>query len=155
MLRIMAGMHQKDSCPRRTGYWIIWQLTLLCFRLKRNAWSPVVHAMRQFWAGSRPALYFALCLVRQRIHAVRQSTGVFHILRELVEYGSSGRFSTCSFSAFAVHDAPRAVFLRCPQAPDARHHGGMDQKDSFLRGFWWRFHRCSSWSGESFSPGGA
>ena len=22
---------------------------------------------------------------------------------------------------------------------------GMDQKDSFLRGFWWRFHRCSSW----------
>ena len=27
--------------------------------------------------------------------------GVFHILRELVDYGSSGRFSTCSFSAFA------------------------------------------------------
>ena len=27
--------------------------------------------------------------------------GVFHILRELVDYGSSGRFSTCSFSVFA------------------------------------------------------
>ena len=27
--------------------------------------------------------------------------GVFHILRDLVDYGSSGRFSTCSFSAFA------------------------------------------------------
>ena len=23
MLRIMAGMHQKDSCPRRSGNWII------------------------------------------------------------------------------------------------------------------------------------
>ena len=52
MLRIMAGMHQKDSCPRRTGYWIIWEMTSLRFRLQRNASSPVVHAMRQFWAGS-------------------------------------------------------------------------------------------------------
>ena len=41
MLRIMAGMHQKDSCPRRTGNWIIWEMTSLCFRMQRNAWTSV------------------------------------------------------------------------------------------------------------------
>ena len=27
MLRIMAGTHQMDSCPRRSGNWIFWEMT--------------------------------------------------------------------------------------------------------------------------------
>ena len=27
MLRITAGMHRKDCCPRRTGNWIFWEMT--------------------------------------------------------------------------------------------------------------------------------
>ena len=131
-------------------------------------------------------------LVRQRIHAVRQSTvffifyvnwwimdphvdsrpalfqcllgstadtcgasvyGVFHILRDLVDYGSSGRFSTCSFSAFAwFHSEYKfmrqstwlvflvtmhlALFLFFPVLRPLMLDimAGMDQKDSFLRG---------------------
>ena len=101
MLRIMADMHQKDSCLRRARSWIIWQMTLLCFRLQRNAWSPVVHAMRQFWAGSRPALRILRCAWSTAATCGASGYGVFQILRELVDYGSSGQFSACSFSAFA------------------------------------------------------
>ena len=89
--------------------------------------------------------------------------GVFHILRDLVDYRSSGRFSTCSFSAFAwfnseykflrqstwlvflvtTHLALFSFVVLRPLMLDIM--AGVDQKDSFLRGFWWRFHRCSSW----------
>ena len=30
--RIMAGMLQKDSCPRRTGIWIIWEMACIFLR---------------------------------------------------------------------------------------------------------------------------
>ena len=33
------------------------------------------------------------------------------------------------------HDAPRAVFLRCPQAPDARHHGRYGPEGQFYARF--------------------
>ena len=33
------------------------------------------------------------------------------------------------------HDAPRAVFLRCPQAPDARHHGRYGPEGQFCARF--------------------
>ena len=81
--------------------------------------------------------------------------GVFHI-RELVDYGSSGRFSTCFFSAFAwfnsgykflrqstwlvflvtTHLALFSFVVLRPLMLDIM--AGMDQKDSFMRGFWWR-----------------
>ena len=46
MLCIMAGTHQKDSCPRRTGNWTVWEMTSSCFRMQRNAWTSVLHAVR-------------------------------------------------------------------------------------------------------------
>ena len=45
---------------------------------------------------------------------------------------------TCSTSVYLAglpgHDAPRAVFLRCPQAPDARHHGRYGQEGQSMTG---------------------
>ena len=97
--------------------------------------------------------FSAHCLVRQRSHAVRQFTEYFIFYVYWGGYGSPDRFSTCSFSAFAWfnsehkflrqstwlvfpgHDAPRAVFLRCPQAPDARHHGRYGPEGQFYARF--------------------
>ena len=64
MLRIMAGMHQKHSCPRRTGNWIIWEMTSLCFRTQRNAWTSMLHGMRQptvLWFFPRPLFLTVTC----------------------------------------------------------------------------------------------
>ena len=36
---------------------------------------------------------------------------------------------------------------RTPHTPhNTTHTTPHTQKDSFMRGFWWRFHRCSSWT---------
>ena len=78
--------------------------------------------------------------------------GVFHFLRLLVGYGSTGRFSTCSFSAFAwfnceykfmrqstwlvflvtMHLALYSFVVLRPLMLDIM--AGLDQKDNFLRG---------------------
>ena len=38
VLGILAGMDQKDSCPRRTGYWFFWKMTSMSFCIQRSAW---------------------------------------------------------------------------------------------------------------------
>ena len=38
VLCILAGMDQKDSCPRRTGYWFFWEMTSMSFCIQRSAW---------------------------------------------------------------------------------------------------------------------
>ena len=57
------------------------------------------------------------------------------------------------------HYAPRAVFLRCPQAPDVRHHGRYGPEGQFFARFLVAFPQVQlaamSCGGESFSPGGA
>ena len=101
---------------------------------------------------SRPALFVCVVLGSTADTCSASVYGVFHI-RELVDYGSSGRFSTCSFFSVCLvqqwiqvsasvyvaglpgHDAPRAVFLRCPQAPDARHHGRYGPEGQFYARF--------------------
>ena len=62
--------------------------------------------------------------------------------------GSTVDTSSCVSlrGCLAGHDAPRAGFLRCPQAPDDRRHGRHGPEGQFSAGFWWRFHRFSSWT---------
>ena len=47
MPRIMAGTHQKDSCLRCTGKLDYLGEDLIMFPYHRNAWTSVLHAMRQ------------------------------------------------------------------------------------------------------------
>ena len=47
MLRIMAGMHQKDSCSRCTGKLDYLGDDFTMFPYDRNAWTSVLHALRQ------------------------------------------------------------------------------------------------------------
>ena len=51
------------------------------------------------------------------------------------------------------HDAPRAVFLRFPQAPDARHHGPVWTRRTVLCEVFGDV--AMSCGGDSFSPYGA
>ena len=44
MLRITAGMHRKDSCLRRTGNWIIWEITWY-FSTVPCIWKSLVRAV--------------------------------------------------------------------------------------------------------------
>ena len=44
MLRITAGMHRKDSCPRRTGNWIFWEMTWY-FSTTPCIWKSLVRAV--------------------------------------------------------------------------------------------------------------
>ena len=72
--------------------------------------------------------------------------GVFHFLRDFMDYGSSGRFSTCSFSVFAWFNSGYK-YLRRPLMLVIL--AGMDQEDSLLL---WQWHvqggfcrlRCTS-----------
>ena len=48
MFGIMADMNQRDSCPRRTGNWIFWEMTSMSFCIQRSAWfDQWIHALRQ------------------------------------------------------------------------------------------------------------
>ena len=130
MLDIMAGMEQKNSYVLLFASWLVWT--------------------RRISSGSSP--YSSLCLVRQRIHAVRQFTEYFllyaywWIMDPQVDsrpalfqrlLGSTVDTSTCVSlrGCLPGHDAPRAGFLRCPQAPDARHHGRNGPEGQFSAGF--------------------
>ena len=149
---------------RRRGY---------CLRIQRNA-CPQWYMLRVSLRSVSFARFFhrekvdygscsrfstcpfsAHCLVRQRLHAVRQFTEYFIFYVYWGGYGSSGRFSTCSFSAFAwfnsehkflrqstwlvflvtTHLALFSFVVLRPLMLDIM--AGMDQKDSFMRGFWW------------------
>ena len=53
VLGILAGMEQKDSCPRRTGYWFLWEMTSVGFCIQRSAWFDSGYmrcvSLRGFW----------------------------------------------------------------------------------------------------------
>ena len=53
VLGILAGMDQKDSCPRRTGYWFFWEMTSVGFCIQRSAWFDSGYircvSLRGFW----------------------------------------------------------------------------------------------------------
>ena len=58
----MADMQQR--CWRRTGNWTFWEMSSLYFRLQRNAWNSVLHAMRQptvFWLFSTSPYLTVTC----------------------------------------------------------------------------------------------
>ena len=53
VLGILAGMDQKDSCPRRTGCWFFWEMTSVGFCFQRSAWFDSGYircvSLRGFW----------------------------------------------------------------------------------------------------------
>ena len=71
MLGVMADMNPRDSCPRHTGNWIFWEMTSTTVD---TCTASVYGACEEahIFPGLSPCS--ALSLVRQRRHAVRQST---------------------------------------------------------------------------------
>ena len=107
-----------------------WALALLPFVFK---WSmPLLCRSCGFTICSSP--FTAHGLVRPWIQILRQFSEIFtffYLKRWITDPEVDSRLALCSFPVF------RPVMLDIMAS--------MDLKDSFMRDFTWRFHRCTSW----------
>ena len=112
-----------STCVSRRCFWLLFHI-FLCEGGPRLQRSILAAACPHGCLQARDAPHLGR-YDQKDILAATQRPEMLGIMAVVNQQDSYALFPGCSMynAGFAGVDAPRAVFLRCPQAPDARHHG--------------------------------